>query len=553
MAGGRALGEPVVDAPAALDRRRPRGPARDRRRDDRLAGLFVAPARREDLHVLDEIVELGGGDVPRQHRGAVQAVAQRAHEVGVVGQLAGGDRGELVDAQAQIARRRAQAAGGRALAVARVAVAGAAEVRVDVAAVLERAGRDAAAAQRDGAVKGGGAPARRRHAGRGERRARRRPAATEARALMPRTPRRRRSARRRRRSPCRSSRGAGGAGASRRAPRRRSRTAIATRPPSTCSAWNADSAKNTSPSAPVPGPRWPATRRPHSVTCISRNSAPRPSAPAAQTGPRARARRSAKPRAISRRPLLAAAPRGNGGVPGGGQADACAAHDRVREQQRREQHRARAQEHRHADGAVRAVHVGRGRLAVHDSTSSCAEPVLAARERVGVAELVRPAHDDRDHVEVVVRRRRRRASTPACRPPTGSRGAGLPRRRLTKKFTTKISCAAPSTNAACEIHWFSGSRCCRNVVRRRVVEAPLHARVADQQLAAEDHVEREERRARSAACRAARSSSGRTSSGTRSRSAANDASSSAAAMVRWKCPTTKKVSCRYMSATMSAR
>ena len=160
MAGGRALGQPVIDAPAALD---PVGLAIRpgiRRRDDRLAGLVGAPARREGLHVLDEIVELGGGDVPRQHRGAVQAVAQRAHEVGVAGQLAGRHRGELVDAQAQIARRRAQARGGRALPVARVAVTRPAEVRVHVAPMLQRARRDVAAAERDRRREGRGRPRR---------------------------------------------------------------------------------------------------------------------------------------------------------------------------------------------------------------------------------------------------------------------------------------------------------------------------------------------------------------------------------------------------------
>ncbi len=56
------------------------------------------------------------------------------------------------------------------------------------------------------------------------------------------------------------------------------------------------------------------------------------------------------------------------------------------------------------------------------------------------------------------------------------------------------------------------------IVGRRIVEPPLHAGVADQQLPAEDQVERDDASARSAACRAARSSSARTSWGTRSRS-----------------------------------
>ena len=69
-------------------------------------------------------------------------VAEGADEVGVVGELAGGDRRELVDAEAQVARRRAQPGGRRSLAVAGVAVARAAVVGVDVAPVLERGRRD---------------------------------------------------------------------------------------------------------------------------------------------------------------------------------------------------------------------------------------------------------------------------------------------------------------------------------------------------------------------------------------------------------------------------
>jgi len=70
---------------------------------------------------LDEIIELGHGDVPRLH--AVRAGrSDDADEVGVGGQLARGDGGDLLDAEAQIA---AAAAGRRrrALAVALIAVA----------------------------------------------------------------------------------------------------------------------------------------------------------------------------------------------------------------------------------------------------------------------------------------------------------------------------------------------------------------------------------------------------------------------------------------------
>ena len=62
-------------------------------------------------HIVEgvEASGLGLGDVPRQHRRAVQAVAKRAHEVGVARELPGRHRRELVDAEPQIARRRAQA------------------------------------------------------------------------------------------------------------------------------------------------------------------------------------------------------------------------------------------------------------------------------------------------------------------------------------------------------------------------------------------------------------------------------------------------------------
>ena len=57
----------------------------------------------------------------------MQAVSQGADEVGVAGELAGGDGGELVHAEAQISRRWPEPGRGGPLAVARVAVAGAAD------------------------------------------------------------------------------------------------------------------------------------------------------------------------------------------------------------------------------------------------------------------------------------------------------------------------------------------------------------------------------------------------------------------------------------------
>jgi hypothetical protein len=79
----------------------------------------------------------------------VEAAAKRADEVLVARQLAARDRGELVDAEPQVARRRPQPHRRRPVAVARVAVTGAAEVGVDLAPVLERRRRDVAAAQHD--------------------------------------------------------------------------------------------------------------------------------------------------------------------------------------------------------------------------------------------------------------------------------------------------------------------------------------------------------------------------------------------------------------------
>ena len=126
-----ALGEPVVELPAARDAFCLAALPRIRRRQDGLPGLFLLPARREGLHVLDDLPDLVLGDaVPRQHGGPVQAAPDDALQVLVVRERAALDGGELEHSQGEVARRRAQPLRGRSLAVPLVAMTGTAVLDV---------------------------------------------------------------------------------------------------------------------------------------------------------------------------------------------------------------------------------------------------------------------------------------------------------------------------------------------------------------------------------------------------------------------------------------
>src|SRR4029079_16770199 len=142
---------------------------------------------------------------------------------------------------------------------------------------------------------------------------------------------------------------------------------------------------------------------------------------------------------------------------GGRPCDRLPAEHEGPEQKRREEHRHRAQEHRPAD---LRVHARRGPFVPHDSTSSWPSQSLpraiasglpsscGPRRTVGMtSKLWCGGGDGSVH-----------SSVPTCH---GLAGAGLPRRRLEKKFQTNTSCAAPSTYAAREIQTFHGSRCFR--------------------------------------------------------------------------------------------
>ena len=469
-------------------------------------------------------------------------LAERAHEVVVVRELAGRDRRELVDAEAQVARRRAQAAGRRPLAVARVAVAGAAEVGVDVAAVLERGGGDAAPAERHRRdVNGGGAPAGRRHPSprpaRGRRHASRmsRARSCHAHREVDDQPDDGDEVHvdRREAQPARARLGAG---------RPRSSKAIATRPPSTCSAWNADSAKNASPSAPVPGPRWAGHQATPQRRLHQQEEAPRPSAPAAHAAPGARPpQREAgrdQQQAVGwrRRPAETAASRA-AATP----APACArprrraAAPRTASRRRPGRPSCRRRRSRHSPWHG-------GRLPAHDSTSSCASQSLPRARASGLANSCGPrttvgmtsklwcgGGDGSVH-----------SSVPTSH---GFARPFLPRRRLAKKFKTKRSWPRRARSAAREIHWLSGSRCwrkCTGTGRRGAAAA----RVARHQLPAEHEGERHEREPEvQLAERLVHHPAEHLREPEVDRREARRGTS-AAAIVRWKWPTTNMVSWR---------
>ncbi len=71
----------------------------------------------------------------------MQTATERSNEVLVAGELPGWDRGELVNAESEIAGWRTKTRRRWTFAVAGLAVTGAAKVRVDLAPVLERRGR----------------------------------------------------------------------------------------------------------------------------------------------------------------------------------------------------------------------------------------------------------------------------------------------------------------------------------------------------------------------------------------------------------------------------
>ena len=450
MAGDRALGEAVIDAPAALDRRRPRDPAHGS------GGATIASpgcsVRQRGAKAFTYWMRSSSSAAGTSHDSiAVPCRPWRSVRTKSAsrGSWPAGDRRELVDAQAQIARRRAQAGGGRSLAVARVAVAGPAEVRVDVAPVLERAGRDVAAAERD-----------RRREGRGSARARAGTPARRGRARRrPATDRRRaRSCHahrdvddqpddgdevhvdRREAQPARARLG----GRAPRAAARRSRPARPAR-----AARETPTARRTRRrSAPVPGPELAGDQAPPQRRLHEQEQRAQASAPAAQrrAARRARAAARSRPRSAAGRCIGGGAARKRRRARAAARPAPARARPRTRTAAPRTASRTRpgtpSCRRRRSRHAWRA-----DGLAVHDSTSSCASQSFPRATRVGVAELVRPAHDRRDDVEVVVRRRRRhrpleRADLPRVRWAPACRGAGSRR-----SSTTKISCAAPSTYA----------------------------------------------------------------------------------------------------------
>src|SRR6185312_5227300 len=119
----------VEEHVAALDRRcLARGPPRIGRGLDELAARLALPTRREGLDVLDDVLELAIGELPRAHRGAVEAMADDVLELAVGRQPVVARVAELEERIGEVARRRAQAGRGVAVTVAVFAVARAAVV-----------------------------------------------------------------------------------------------------------------------------------------------------------------------------------------------------------------------------------------------------------------------------------------------------------------------------------------------------------------------------------------------------------------------------------------
>ena len=119
-----AICHPVVEGPPALHGRGLLALPRVRRRGDRLARLFVLPAGREGLQVLDDAEEVRFRDaVPGPHRGPVQAETDDAHEVVVVRQRAASDSPELERPEREVPRRRPDPVRGWPLPIPLVAVA----------------------------------------------------------------------------------------------------------------------------------------------------------------------------------------------------------------------------------------------------------------------------------------------------------------------------------------------------------------------------------------------------------------------------------------------
>src|SRR5262249_47996246 len=105
--------------------------------------LLLPLLGREGLDVLNDLVELDVRDVPREHRGAVEAAAHDPEEVLVVRQLVARTQArELEYALREVARRRAQPVRRRAVAIALLAVAGVAVEHVRLVAVVQVVGAD---------------------------------------------------------------------------------------------------------------------------------------------------------------------------------------------------------------------------------------------------------------------------------------------------------------------------------------------------------------------------------------------------------------------------
>ena len=260
----------------------------------------------------------------------------------------------------------------------------------------------------------------------------------------------------------------------------------ATRPPTTCSACSAESAKKTSPNAPAPGAevcadQMPPQHRP------ARPGTPRPAPARPAASPAVAARRAQRradgdqQEAVRRR-----RPPRESRRPGGRPGRRAQAHDRIGEQQRREQHRERAQEDGQPDGRVDFARRARRRRRSYVGLPVelvLRQPVLAVGPGSGMSELVRTAHDHRDAIEVVVGRRRRHRPLERAHLPR-VRGRRRPAPQAVEEVTTNISCAAPSRYAGVRDRLVERQQVAQELVRRRIVEPPLHARPPEQQLPA---------------------------------------------------------------------
>src|SRR5437868_8072322 len=152
----QALREAMVERLSACGRLAfPFSAPRIGRRHDRIAdGVILVPFVRQRLDVLDDLVELPVGDVPAQHRGAVQSSADDADQVLVARKLLVQDSSELERPFGEIARWRAQSGRRGSLPIPGVAVARAAVLQIGYATAVEHVRGNDAARELHGLVEG---------------------------------------------------------------------------------------------------------------------------------------------------------------------------------------------------------------------------------------------------------------------------------------------------------------------------------------------------------------------------------------------------------------